>query len=227
MESEREQRMRIQIHDIQQNTALNQQEKARALQQVMMGTYKPVIPSPTPIKGGCSHYRRHCLIKAPCCNQFFSCRHCHDEQVVGHRINRFEIKEMQCCFCSTVQPISNQCTACLQKMAHYFCAICRLFDDDHQKVVWHCDHCGHCMINNTDKPFQHCFDCNTCREKDHKEYAIITIHHPPDTNNTTIGIIIIQLVAIVPFVMKISQIVYLRPIRRVGTGSTDIVEKNT
>ncbi|KAK4407053.1 E3 ubiquitin-protein ligase MIEL1, partial [Sesamum angolense] len=28
---------------------------------------------------GCEHYRRRCKIRAPCCNQIFTCRHCHNE----------------------------------------------------------------------------------------------------------------------------------------------------
>jgi hypothetical protein len=28
---------------------------------------------------GCSHYRRRCRILAPCCNEVFDCRHCHND----------------------------------------------------------------------------------------------------------------------------------------------------
>ncbi|KAK4485867.1 hypothetical protein RD792_008515, partial [Penstemon davidsonii] len=31
------------------------------------------------LKYGCSHYRRRCRIRAPCCNEIFNCRHCHNE----------------------------------------------------------------------------------------------------------------------------------------------------
>ncbi|KAL3819041.1 hypothetical protein ACJIZ3_004946 [Penstemon smallii] len=31
------------------------------------------------LKYGCSHYRRRCRIRAPCCNEIFDCRHCHNE----------------------------------------------------------------------------------------------------------------------------------------------------
>ena len=27
----------------------------------------------------CSHYRRRCKIRAPCCNEIFDCRHCHND----------------------------------------------------------------------------------------------------------------------------------------------------
>ncbi|KAL0557321.1 hypothetical protein IC582_005852 [Cucumis melo] len=31
---------------------------------------------------GCEHYRRRCKIRAPCCDQIFTCRHCHNEAMV-------------------------------------------------------------------------------------------------------------------------------------------------
>jgi len=30
----------------------------------------------------CSHYRRRCKIRAPCCDEIFDCRHCHNEAKV-------------------------------------------------------------------------------------------------------------------------------------------------
>jgi hypothetical protein len=30
----------------------------------------------------CKHYRRRCRIRAPCCNDVFHCRHCHNESTV-------------------------------------------------------------------------------------------------------------------------------------------------
>lgn len=30
----------------------------------------------------CKHYRRRCLIRAPCCNEIFPCCHCHNETTV-------------------------------------------------------------------------------------------------------------------------------------------------
>lgn len=30
----------------------------------------------------CVHYKRRCKIRAPCCNQIFYCRHCHNEAMV-------------------------------------------------------------------------------------------------------------------------------------------------
>ncbi|KAK1650108.1 hypothetical protein QYE76_067913 [Lolium multiflorum] len=43
---------------------------------------------------GCKHYRRRCRIRAPCCNDVFNCRHCHNESTVI------------CLVCDTEQPVS-------------------------------------------------------------------------------------------------------------------------
>ena len=34
----------------------------------------------------CEHYKRRCKIRAPCCNQIFPCRHCHNEVTVSFYI---------------------------------------------------------------------------------------------------------------------------------------------
>lgn len=33
--------------------------------------------------GRCHHYRRRCRVRAPCCNEIFDCRHCHNEAMVS------------------------------------------------------------------------------------------------------------------------------------------------
>ncbi|KVH94449.1 Zinc finger, CHY-type, partial [Cynara cardunculus var. scolymus] len=49
----------------------------------------------------CNHYRRRCKIRAPCCNQIFFCRHCHNESTSGltnpkerHEIVRHDVKQI-------------------------------------------------------------------------------------------------------------------------------------
>lgn len=123
---------------------------------------------------GCSHYRRKCMIKAPCCGEFHVCRKCHDESHVDHEIDRFSITVMKCLCCETVQPVSNECTGCRRQMAHYYCDICHLFDDV-TEGLFHCDHCGFCLRpnepGNNNKVFAHCFRCNCCRVVGHTEHT--------------------------------------------------------
>lgn len=37
----------------------------------------------------CTHYRRRCKIRAPCCDAIFSCRHCHNDSTVWCKYHRF------------------------------------------------------------------------------------------------------------------------------------------
>ncbi|KAL3617137.1 hypothetical protein CASFOL_039531 [Castilleja foliolosa] len=44
-------------------------------------------------KDGCIHYRRRCKIRAPCCNEVYDCRHCHNEaaNMLHHICDRHEL----------------------------------------------------------------------------------------------------------------------------------------
>ncbi|KAL4558839.1 hypothetical protein LXL04_037042 [Taraxacum kok-saghyz] len=86
---------------------------------------------------GCNHYRRRCKIRAPCCNQIFFCRHCHNEATSAlanpkerHEIVRHDIKQVICAICNTEQQVAHICINCGVKMGEYFCGICKFYDDD-------------------------------------------------------------------------------------------------
>lgn len=66
---------------------------------------------------GCKHYMRGCRLRANCCQKFFTCRLCHDEES-DHKLDRYLItsfclqdftlccryatEEMQCMYCGGV-----------------------------------------------------------------------------------------------------------------------------
>ncbi|KAJ4837969.1 hypothetical protein Tsubulata_031782 [Turnera subulata] len=62
---------------------------------------------------GCSHYRRRCRIRAPCCNEIFDCRHCHNEaknninveRKLRHDMPRHQVRQVICSLCGTEQDI--------------------------------------------------------------------------------------------------------------------------
>ncbi|XVF60629.1 hypothetical protein PTKIN_Ptkin08bG0063600 [Pterospermum kingtungense] len=61
---------------------------------------------------GCQHYRRRCRIRAPCCNEVFSCRHCHNEAASmlsnpfdRHEFVRQDVKQVICSVCDIEQPV--------------------------------------------------------------------------------------------------------------------------
>nr|GMD89944.1 probable E3 ubiquitin-protein ligase RZFP34 [Ipomoea batatas] len=135
------------------------------------------------MKYGCSHYQRRCKIRAPCCNEIFDCRHCHNEAKVSHLIiltsqtvvqnnidvdknlrhdiPRHQVKWVICSLCSTEQEAQQVCINCGVCMGRYFCETCKLFDDDTSKRQYHCGGCGICRIGGEEN-FFHCSKCGCC-----------------------------------------------------------------
>ncbi|CAI9284745.1 E3 ubiquitin-protein ligase MIEL1 [Lactuca sativa] len=117
---------------------------------------------------GCKHYRRRCMIRAPCCNEIFDCRHCHNEATNmlknpydRHELIRSDVKQVICSVCDTEQPVARSCTNCGVNMGEYFCELCKFYDDDIDKGLFHCDDCGICRVGGREN-FFHCKKCGTC-----------------------------------------------------------------
>lgn len=112
---------------------------------------------------GCSHYQTNCKVECPQCLRWFTCRFCHDE-VSDHKLVRNEIKHVLCMFCNTPQePEDNYCVNCEKELAEYFCATCKLYDNDPNKDIYHCDKCGICRLGlGIGKDYFHCDECNIC-----------------------------------------------------------------
>ncbi|XP_010649778.1 E3 ubiquitin-protein ligase MIEL1 isoform X4 [Vitis vinifera] len=120
------------------------------------------------IETRCKHYRRRCRIRAPCCNEIFPCRHCHNEATSmlrnpfdRHELVRHDVKQVICAVCDTEQPVAQVCTNCGVNMGEYFCEVCKFYDDDTTKGQFHCDDCGICRVGGRDK-FFHCKKCGCC-----------------------------------------------------------------
>lgn len=118
--------------------------------------------SPPPEHYGCKHYKRKAKLVAPCCGNVYSCRFCHDE-AEGHELDRKQVSEVECSACGVRQGIHQTCTNCDIVLAQYFCAVCRLYDDD-MKRQYHCDGCGICRVGGRDS-FYHCDTCDMCLPK--------------------------------------------------------------
>ncbi|GMG98778.1 hypothetical protein Nepgr_000618 [Nepenthes gracilis] len=126
-------------------------------------------------KYGCAHYRRRCKIRAPCCNEIFDCRHCHNEAMNSleidplerHDVPRPEIRKVICSLCGTEQDVQQHCIACGVCMGKYFCAKCNFFEDDVLKKQYHCNECGICRVGGQEN-FFHCKSCGCCYAKSMK-----------------------------------------------------------
>jgi len=178
---------RREILSIQNDQQIDPASKARLIQEVMTSQYRATqqlslrpLPSevvqhtPTfsrPGVLGCSHYMRGCKLRAACCGRFYTCRLCHDANE-DHAIDRYATREMLCMHCDAVQPVAQVCAnpACGKRLAAYFCDVCKFWDDDTSKDIYHCPHCNLCRIGKgLGVDFFHCMKCNACMTISRKE----------------------------------------------------------
>ena len=118
---------------------------------------------------GCAHYKRNIKLQCSACYRWYTCRFCHNA-VEDHMLNRRETKNMLCMLCGCVQPASEECVLCGERGAWYYCDVCKLWDDDPQKSIYHCNDCGICRVGQgLGKDFFHCkvsylicIDCLIC-----------------------------------------------------------------
>ena len=105
---------------------------------------------------GCAHYKRNIKLQCSACYRWYTCRFCHDA-VEDHMLNRRETKNMLCMLCGCAQPASEECALCSERGAWYYCDVCKLWDDDPQKSIYHCNDCGICRVGQgLGKDFFHC-----------------------------------------------------------------------
>lgn len=105
---------------------------------------------------GCAHYKRNIKLQCSACDRWYTCRFCHDE-VEDHSLIRRETKNMLCMLCGCAQPASEECAQCGERGAWYYCSVCKLWDDDSKKSIYHCNDCGICRVGQgLGKDFYHC-----------------------------------------------------------------------
>lgn len=108
---------------------------------------------------GCQHYLRNCKSECSKCHKFYMCQLCHDE-VEDHRMNRQLTRRMLCLNCKKPQPPRRSCRFCHEVMGDYYCSICKLWNDDPDKSIYHCDKCGICRVGSG--PGIDVFHCDKC-----------------------------------------------------------------
>ncbi|KAA8491712.1 Zinc finger protein BRUTUS [Porphyridium purpureum] len=118
---------------------------------------------------GCQHYRRDCKVVSACCNKIYPCRLCHDAHE-AHAIDRYETVKMVCMHCHEVQSAARTCRnpACGKTMGKYFCKVCRLWDNDESRSIYHCHMCNVCRVGKgLGIDNVHCMKCNACIRAQH------------------------------------------------------------
>lgn len=105
---------------------------------------------------GCQHYKRNVKLQCTTCKRWYTCRFCHDE-VEDHHLIRNKTENMLCMVCGHAQPAAHVCANCEEQAAQYFCEVCKLWDNDNKKSIYHCNDCGICRIGQgLGKDFFHC-----------------------------------------------------------------------
>lgn len=139
----------------------------------------PLPKNPTDVEGeldeaidddepelGCMHYKRNVKVQCYDCHRWFPCRHCHDQArdlPFPHTLNRKKTRNMLCMLCQTPQPAAEICANCGEYAAWYYCPKCKLWDNDSNKRIYHCDDCGICRVGEgLGKDYVHCRRCNVC-----------------------------------------------------------------
>jgi hypothetical protein len=109
---------------------------------------------------GCVHYKRNVKIQCFDCKTWWPCRLCHDEANIGHQLPRFNTQYMLCMLCSKPSEASQYCEHCQVRSSYYYCDICKLWEDDSTKRIYHCADCGICRIGEgIGKDYYHCKVC--------------------------------------------------------------------
>ncbi|KAH8796620.1 hypothetical protein BGZ57DRAFT_864337 [Hyaloscypha finlandica] len=129
------------------------------------------VEEQTPVLG-CRHYTRNVKLQCSSCDRWHTCRLCHDE-AEDHILNRKATKNMLCMVCGCAQRASEFCVGCGERTAWYYCDVCKLWDNDSTKNIYHCHDCGICRKGRgLGKDFFHCKTCGTCMsmavERSHK-----------------------------------------------------------
>ncbi|AEO71369.1 uncharacterized protein THITE_2123637 [Thermothielavioides terrestris NRRL 8126] len=111
---------------------------------------------------GCEHYRRNVKMQCASCERWYTCRLCHDA-VEDHVLPRQQTKHMLCMLCGCAQKVADTCTKCGRSAAYYYCGICKLWNDDPNKPIYHCPDCDLCRVGQgLGKDFFHCKKCMAC-----------------------------------------------------------------
>jgi hypothetical protein len=105
---------------------------------------------------GCQHYKRNVKVQCFECHHWYTCRHCHDA-AEDHNLNRKRTQNMLCMVCGIPQRAAEYCSNCQTEAACYYCDICKLWDNNSKKKIYHCPDCGICRRGEgLGKDFYHC-----------------------------------------------------------------------
>lgn len=128
------------------------------------------MPTHDPIP--CEHPSPSLLLVCPTCNRIYPCKNCHDKTET-HLLIQKKIQKILCVSCGCIQPKTQTCIQCKNKLSNYFCLKCTVWCDS--STIYHCNKCNVCRVGPKEK-YKHCDGCKACIEVDAKEHI-----HIPDS----------------------------------------------
>ncbi|TVY84393.1 putative RING finger protein [Lachnellula suecica] len=163
-----------QMNGVHEPALENQQHTFHLSPEDLRRTYAPLDPPEVDADGdiqidedalpvlGCRHYKRNVKLQCSTCEKWYTCRLCHDE-VEDHILIRKDTRNMLCMLCGCAQGASEFCVSCDERTAWYYCGVCKLWDNDPNKSIYHCNDCGICRKGRgLGKDFFHCKTCGVC-----------------------------------------------------------------
>jgi uncharacterized CHY-type Zn-finger protein len=157
-----------QMNGVVENASPSQQHTFHLSPDDLKRTYAPPDPPEVDEDGdvvpveettpqlGCKHYKRNVKLQCSACAKWYTCRLCHDE-AEDHVLDRKATKNMLCMLCGCAQGAGEFCVECGERTAWYYCNVCKLWDNDSNKSIYHCSDCGICRKGRgLGKDFFHC-----------------------------------------------------------------------
>ena len=114
----------------------------------------------------CTHYKNNVQVFAKCCNKYYDCHLCHNEQN-DHKMSRKKISKVICINCNCENPPINNCIDCNIIFGKKHCDICNIWCSKVESI-YHCYECGVCRKGNRED-FFHCKTCDLCFSVENKD----------------------------------------------------------
>lgn len=110
----------------------------------------------------CDHFDSRVKLYSRTTKLWYSCKNCY---ILATDQSLETLSHFMCGKCKAVAPVGEKdsCFECENKYAEYCCLKCRIFENNEENVIYHCDFCKECKLGEgLGVDYNHCFDCNCC-----------------------------------------------------------------
>lgn len=127
---------RIRIKQINDDLSMTEEQKSKKIFKLM--SQKTIKKKKHNVE--CSHYYgRQGYFRYSCCNEYYKCSECHNEN--ENHICAVLV-DMKCANCDLIQSPNYSCSDCSNNIANHYCSKCKVWSD---VELHHCDTCSKCV----------------------------------------------------------------------------------